>query len=210
MKFKKIFILLLSICVICSGCGNKVDEVNVKTNEMLAGGTIPANAKIFPVTKEDVSMTLDDKKNYLSESDIWTLTHYVDVWESMHDTRGDGFQKDEAAEFLNSTRLAQIEEILADSNFDYKVDGVQILTMTVQDDEEVEVTYVVTLTGFSPTANEEGTYEAIHALRFQKVNGNWYEDGVSFMLMARAGTINYIKDDITGEYTVETLAEYWK
>lgn len=188
---------------------DKGDELDIKGGQLLAGGTIPSSAKVYPIVDESLDMSMSDEDGFLSAEDVWALTHYVDLWASIDDNRGEGFKADEVAEFATPSSIDDAKAAIESNNFDYKVDGVQILTMQVEDDR-VQVPYIVKLTGKNDKAGiAEGHYEAVHALYFKKVNNRWYEDGVSFLLMAESGTIRYTKDDITGTYSITPLSDYY-
>lgn len=207
----RIISVLLSAALLVSLTACKKDDggIGVKDGEYLAGGTIPASAKVFPIVHDDISMTISDEKNYMNADDVWTLTHYVDVWATCDDTRGDGFLVDEAKEFVSTDRINTLVKETEESGRDYSVNGVQVLSMEVDNDNRVQVVYVVQFDGACPTENvEEGSYEAIEGLYFKKLNGKWYEDGIGFALMAKAGEIQYEQDDITGVLTITPPADY--
>lgn len=207
----RIISVLLSAALLVSltACKKDYGGIGVKDGEYLAGGTIPASAKVFPIVHDDISMTISDEKNYMNADDVWTLTHYVDVWATCDDTRGDGFLVDEAKEFVSTDRINTLVKETEESGRDYSVNGVQVLSMEVDNDNRVQVVYVVQFDGACPTENvEEGSYEAIEGLYFKKLNGKWYEDGIGFALMAKAGEIQYEQDDITGVLTITPPADY--
>lgn len=198
-------ILAVSLC----GCKKNDDSMGIKSGDYLAGGTIPASAKVFPIVYDDISMTISDSEGYLNGDDVWSLTHYVDIWCSWDDTRGNGFLADEASEFVSMQRIQSLQESGEEADRDYSIDGVQILSIEVKNDKRVEVDYVVKFTGQCPSEGvEEGSYEAIEGLYFEKVNGKWYEDGIGFALMAKAGEITYEQDEITGVLTITPPADY--
>lgn len=191
-----------------TGCKHNTDP-NDET--YLAGGTIPESAKIYPIVNEELEMTVNDEENTLSAEDIWTLTHYVDVFAKCDDTRGDGMDEKEMAVFCSQERIDSIKAGHEDNDFSYSITGVQVLIMTVQDDGRVVADYVTSIEGENePAEISEGKYESYSSLRFEKRNGKWYEDGISFGFMAPAGTVECTRDDITGEYTFNPTAEIYK
>lgn len=207
----RIISVLLSAALLVSltACKKDYGGIGVKDGEYLAGGTIPASAKVFPIVHDDISMTISDENDYMNADDVWTLTHYVDVWATCDDTRGDGFLVDEAKEFVSTDRINTLVKETEESGRDYSVNGVQVLSMEVDTDNRVQVVYVVQFDGACPAENvEEGSYEAIEGLYFKKLNGKWYEDGIGFALMAKAGEIQYEQDDITGVLTITPPADY--
>ena len=176
----------------------------------IAVGAIPTEVKLFPTVDDTIQMTLNDSKQILTDDDIRTLTHYVDVWASINDQRGSGMLEDELKEFTDDEMLEKIKATIQNSTLDYEVTGTQILTMKIDEDERVQIPYIVKLKGCNPDEGiPEGEYEAVHALCFKKVDGKWYEDGVSFVLLAPAGTIQYDLDEITGHYTITPTGEYY-
>lgn len=185
------------------------NDVAIKSGEYLAGGTIPADAKIYPIVDNNLSMTVVDSDKQLKSNDVWTLTHYVDIWASWDDTRNGGFKLEDGKEFVSQERIEQLTKDAEGSDRDYAIDGVQILKMQADPDGRVQVVYVVKFTGQCPDEGvKEGTYESIEGLYFQRVGDNWYEDGIGFLLMAESGTIDYERDNITGEYTIIPRDEY--
>ena len=207
----RIISVLLSAALLVSltACKKDGGGIGVKDGEYLAGGTIPASAKVFPIVHDDISMTISDENDYMNADDVWTLTHYVDVWATCDDTRGDGFLVDEAKEFVSTDRINTLVKETEESGRDYSVNGVQVLSMEVDNDNRVQVVYVVQFDGACPSENvEEGSYEAIEGLYFKKLNGKWYEEGIGFALMAKAGEIQYEQDDITGVLTITPPADY--
>ena len=205
--------IIIAICVIAAviflvvsflGFDTIKDGFEIKSDGgYLAGETIPSGAKIYPIVDEGLPMSLDDVNGFLTDEDIFTLTKYVDLWCSSNDSRGDGFLEEDVSKFTNSTRIQEIKDAIKNNDLDYKVEGTQILTMSVDMNHLVEVPYILKLSGKNDTEGyPEGTYEAIHALQFKKVNGNWYECGVAFIAFGEAGAFDYQRDEITGLYTI--------
>lgn len=208
---KRVLPLIICAALLCmAGCGTN-NDIEIKSGEYLAGGTIPAEAKIYPIVYEDVKMAVNDENGALSAEDIFTITHYVDVWSTLDDTRGDGFASEQAKEFLTMERIRQLEESMESSEDDYSVDGVQILAIDSIDEAHAVATYVLKLTGYNsnPLSPGEGTYEAVQGLYFERIDGKWYEDGIAYGFMAEAGTIEYIQDETTGHITVSPTGDYY-
>lgn len=196
--------LCITVFAACSGC-KKENDINIKSDDYIAGGTIPASAKVYPIVDEALEMTLSDARGLLSEDDIWTLTHYVDLWASGNDTRGSGFQKEDVASFTSQAKYNEAVLVYENASYDFKVDGTQILTIGSISDDEVEIPYVVQVSGKDETAGiNEGTYQLVDALRFKKNDGNWYLSGVTSICMEEPGDIIYKRDTITGQYTIVT------
>lgn len=207
---KRIIALAGALILVFALTGCKQNDKNTDEN-YLAGGTIPESAKIYPIVNEELEMTVNDEDGVLSADDIWTLTHYVDIMGRCDDTRGDGMDEEEMATFCTQERIDSIKSGLEENDYSYKVTGVQVLIMTVQDDGRVVADFVTSVEGENPSAGiPEGKYEDYSSLRFEKRNGKWYEDGVSFGFMAPAGTVECTRDDITGEYTFNPTAEIYQ
>lgn len=212
MRFKKVAALLLATAALlsltaCHKNGN--EDLNVKTGSYLAGGTIPEDAKIYPILNDNLSMTVIDENGELTAEDIWEITNHVDVWATWDDTRGDGAQIDKLQEFVSMDRIETLQTQAQESDRDYSIDAVQILSMQAEENNRVQVAYVVKFTGQCPSEGiEEGVYESVEGLYFEKINDKWYEDGIGFILMAKSGTILYSQDDITGEFTVQPTEDY--
>lgn len=211
---KKVISLLLCITAIVTcttGCKKNDDNAfAVKSGEYVAGGTIPTSAKVYPIVNGDLPMTVVDEDKLLSDDDIWTLTHDVDLWATGNDTRGDGFKADEVADFADATRIQEVQDAIAAKDYDYAVDGVQILAITATSSTDVEILYVVQATGaYTAEGLAESQYEMVDTLKFKKVNENWHIAGVSELCMALSGTIEYNQDSITGTYAVKPTGDYW-
>jgi hypothetical protein len=157
---------------------------------------------------DDISLTIYDQYNIIDSDDVWALTHYVDVWSTCDDTRGEGFRTDEAQTFVSDELIEQVVTDIADSNENYSVDGVQPISFTSDDEGRVEAIYIVQLTGCSlDDGVDEGTYESVNTLRFAKVDDEWVLDGVSFLGFGVVGTFEYSQDDITGDTTITVVGE---
>ena len=211
---KKVIALLLCItAIVACTTGCKKDDDNafsVKSGEYVAGGTIPTSAKVYPIVNDDLPMTVVDEDKLLSDDDIWTLTHDVDLWSTGNDTRGDGFKADEVADFADTTRIQEVQNAIDAKNYDYAVDGVQILAITATSSTDVEILYVVQATGaYTAEGLAESQYEMVDTLKFKKVNDNWHISGVGELCIAPSGTIEYSQDSITGAYTVKPTGDYW-
>lgn len=212
MHLKKIIALSLAVTALLSlaACKNNGDDLNIKTGSYLAGGTIPANAKIYPIINEDLTMTVIDENEELTAEDIWEITNHVDVWTTWNDTRGDGVQLDKVKEFASMDRIEMLQTQANESDRDYSVDAVQILYMEVENDGRVQVVYVMKFTGECPSEGlGEETYESVEGLYFKKINNKWYEDGIGALILAKSGTLIYTKDDMTGKYSVEPTEKYY-
>lgn len=202
-------ILAVALCVaalmsVCSAC-KKENDIDIKSDDFIAGGTIPASAKVYPIVDEELEMTLSDSRGLLTKDDIWTLTHYVDLWASGNDTRENGFKKDEVSTFTSQAKYNEAVLAYENATYDFKVDGIQILTIGSISDDEVEIPYVVQVTGKDESAGiSEGTYQLVDALRFKKTDENWYLSGVTSICMEELGDIVYKRDTITGQYTIVT------
>jgi len=212
MRFKKIIIICLAATALFLFAvykNNRNDGLNIKTGSYLAGGTIPADAKLYPVVDDGLPMAVVDKDGELTAEDIWEITNHVDVWATWDDTRGDGILLDEAKKFVSMDRIEKLTSNAEKSDRDYSVDAVQILAMEVEEDGRVQVAYIVKFTGQCPSEGvKEGTYESIEGLYFKKIKDKWYEDGIGFLLMAKSGSILYSQDDITGKYTIQPTEDY--
>lgn len=172
---------------------------------------IAIKAKVYPTVSDDLLLSVEDADSVLSNDDISHLAHYVDVWASLNDQRGDGFLEDEAREFVSDDTIQSVQNTIQNNTLDYKVEGTQIITIKVDSDGRVQIPYIALLTGSNPKANiPEGKYEAVQALYFKKIDGKWYQDGISFLFMAEAGTVKYERDDITGHYTITPTGTYYK
>lgn len=214
MKKKIIGVILLCLTVFSIGIfypNKDGNNIQVKSNDWFTSNNIPTNIKQYPVIYNNLRMTVIDENSQLSYEDKCTLTNYVDLWVTANDSRGIGWQKDEVAKFANDEYITNVEDAIAENLYDWTVEGAQILTMTVEDDGQVEIPFILKMTGQNENEGiPEGTYESLEALRFKKVNNNWYLTGIAFDFMAPAGTINYSLDDLSGKYTLEVTDEYYQ
>ena len=181
MKRKKHFLVailgLAMFVTLCAGC-HKNNNINIKEEtSYLAGGTIPESAKIYPIVNDDMQMTLNDSRLLVTQEDIWTLTHYVDIWSTIDDTRNDGMDEDSLEEFVPQ---AQLDEIIKNRQ---------------------EVTGCNTEKGIA-----EGAYQIVGSLRFKKSDEKWALSGVSFITMEKKGDITFYRDTITGKYSLDITA----
>lgn len=179
-------------------------EIESKTEGYLAQGTIPADAKLYPVLDEEIPMLTLDEEGHLSQEDIWTLTRYTDLFASLDDTNGNGYDADNFG-FLTTTTVKEIEQKNRDNENSYCVDGTQVLSIYVDDGNHVEVIYLSRLTGSSAEL-EQGTYDVLASLFFKKVNQTWYEDGIGHYITAPTGDYTYDRDPITGQITVNPVS----
>lgn len=180
-------------------------ELEPKTEGYLAQGTIPADAKLYPVLDEEVPMLTMDENGYLSQEDIWTLTRCTDLFASLDDSNGNGYNADNFS-FLTTTSVEAIEESNKENKNSYSVDGTQVLSIYVDDKDHVEVIYLSRLTGSSAEL-EHGTYDVLASLFFKRVNNVWYEDGIGHYITAPTGDYTYDRDSITGQITVNPVEE---
>ena len=196
-----IAILLLGIIAILFLLPTNTNDITIKNNDYLAGDTIPADAKIYPIMDENMPMVVVNNDGFLTDEDIKTITRYVDLFASLDDKRGENYNPDEV-KFLTTRGLTEVMDNISAAGNDYEVKSVQILKIDVEDPNRVETAYAVQLSG---CANDipEGDYIAISGLYFKRVNGNWYEDGIGSYLFEKDGTIEIITDSITGEVKVQ-------
>lgn len=148
-------------------------------------------------------MVMDSEK-LLTDEDIWTITHYVDLFATLDDTLGDQYAPD-AIDFLTTVTLTEIEENTQKHANKYAVDGVQILSIYAESENRVEAIYLSQMTGSSEEL-EQGTYDVIASIFFKRVNGNWYEDGIGHYITTETGLYTYGRDPITGQIYVEPAA----
>lgn len=174
-------------------------DMEIKSGDFLAQGSIPASAKLFPIVDETTQMTVIDGDG-LSKEDIWTITHYVDLFASLDNTLSENYDPS-GMTFLTTTTPDKIESTNKENQNQYYVNGVQILSIYAESDSRVEAIYLSRLDGSS---NElpSGSYDVIASLFFKKVNGNWYEDGIGHYITGPTGSFNYTKDPITGQLSV--------
>ena len=119
MKFKNIksfailMAIIMAVMILFSGCQKNlpaISDTSPSSNDttepadttsptapspsaevFLAGGTIPASAKIYPIVDETFPMSIVNSTDYeFTDEDIWTLTYYVDVFASFDDMAGQG------------------------------------------------------------------------------------------------------------------------
>lgn len=178
-------------------------EIETKTDGYLAQGTIPADAKLYPVLDEAVPMLTMDEDGFLSKEDIWTLTRYTDLFASLDDANGNGYDADNFG-FLTTTTVDAIEQKSRENENSYSVEGTQVLSIYVDDKDHVEVIYMSRLTGSSAEL-EHGTYDVLASLFFKRVNNSWYEDGIGHYITAPTGDYTYDRDSITGQITVNPV-----
>lgn len=193
-------ILLAALCIATSLSGCKKGGVTIKDDEYLAGGTIPAAAKIYPVYDETISMVKHDEDNVLTDEDIYTITRYVDLFSSLDDSAGDGYDEAELG-FITSVSVDDIISKAKLNNENWEVLSTQILALDVLDNGEVQAATIKRLKG-SSKEYEEGEYDVVGGLFFKKTNGAWYENGIAFVTMQLAGTLQIEKDDISGNYVI--------
>jgi len=197
-------ILIISI-VAAPFIANSVKEQQIesKSEGYLAQGTIPADAKLYPILDEEVPMLTLDEDGHLSQEDIWTLTRYTDLFASLDDANGNGYDADNFG-FLTTTTVENIEKTSRENENSYRVDGTQVLSIYVDDKDHVEVIYLSRLTGSSAEL-EHGTYDVLASLFFKRVNNSWYEDGIGHYITAPTGDYTYDRDPITGLITVNPV-----
>lgn len=207
---RKRILLLCGLLLLSSltGCKSTENTVNVKQGEYVAGGTIPVAAKVYPIVDDELPMTKDDENNILDADDIWTLTHYVDLWVTGNDTRGDGFNADEVSKFADSESVKSVSEVSKSGAYEFEVKGVQILTIKALSKNEVEILYLVRASGHNSTV-AEGEYDMVDTLKFKRVNKEWHLSGINELCYAPKDTIDFEQDPITGNYTIAPTAEYW-
>lgn len=211
MKRTKHFLVailgLAMFVTLCAGC-HKNNNINIKEEtSYLAGGTIPESAKIYPIVNDDMQMTLNDSRLLVTQEDIWTLTHYVDIWSTIDDTRNDGMDEDSLEEFVPQAQLDEIIKNRQSSASDYSVDAVQILTIASISENEVEIPFVKEVTGCNTEKGiAEGAYQIVGSLRFKKSDEKWALSGVSFITMEKKGDITFYRDTITGKYSLDITA----
>lgn len=207
---KRIAIIIGAIVlVLCVAVGiyfamQRSGGIEVKDTGFLAGGTIPSDAKIYPIMDENIPMQVTGNSNEdLSAEDIWTLTHYVDLFASLDDKAGTHYDPEQVT-FLSSTTL---EDVLANNEAagdEYAITSVQVLALDYLGDNRVEATYTVEMTGYADGL-EDGDYIAVAGLFFKRVNGNWYEDGIASYCFEEQGTISIDVDSVTGQITVNYI-----
>ena len=176
-------------------------DVDVKGAGYLAGGTIPADAKVYPIVSEDMPMIVSGNDGgVLTDKDIWTITHYVDLFASLDDKAGAHYDPDKVT-FLSTRGLKEVLSNNETAGDLYAVSSVQILAIDVEEENRVQVAYVVQMSGYSNDV-AEGDYIAVAGLFFRRVNGNWYEDGIGHYVFEPDGTISIDIDHLTGTITV--------
>lgn len=178
-------------------------DVEIKNEDFFAQGSIPASAKLFPIVDDTFAMSVIDG-NGLSPEDIWTITHYVDLFASLDNTLSNSYDPSSVT-FLTTTTLDKIESNNQENQNQYYVNGVQILSIYAESDSRVEAIYLSRLDGSSNDL-PSGSYDVIASLFFKKVNGSWYEDGIGHYITGPTGSFVYTKDPITGQLTVTPTA----
>ena len=205
MKRKKILLLILAVSLVIGGAvfwlyqREVKSEVEIKNGDFFAQGSIPASAKLFPIVDDTFAMSVIDGDG-LSSEDIWTITHYVDLFASLDNTLSNSYDPSEVT-FLTTTTLDKIESINQENQNQYYVNGVQILSIYAESDSRVEAIYLSRLDGSSNDL-PSGSYDVVASVFFKKVNGNWYEDGIGHYITGPTGSFSYTKDPITGQLTV--------
>lgn len=159
-------ILLAALCIATSLSGCKKGGVTIKDDEYLAGGTIPAAAKIYPVYDETISMVKHDEDNVLTDEDIYTITRYVDLFSSLDDSAGDGYDEAELG-FITSVSVDDIISKAKLNNENWEVLSTQILALDVLDNGEVQAATIKRLKG-SSKEYEEDEYDVVGGLFFKK------------------------------------------
>lgn len=203
---KKVIIAGAVILALCVAVGiyfgmRHSTGIEVKDTGFLAAGTIPADAKIYPIMDEETPMMVTGNQDEeVTDDDIWTITHYVDLFASLDDKAGTHYDPEQVT-FLSSTSLENVLANNEEAGDEYAVKSVQILALDVLEDERVETTYVEQLTGYSDGI-EQGDYIAVAGLFFKNVNGNWYEDGIAHYCFEREGDISIDVDSMTGQIVV--------
>lgn len=176
-------------------------DIDIKGTEYLAGGTIPADAKVYPIMAEDMPMIVSGNSDgTLSAEDIWTITHYVDLFVSLDDKAGASYDPEKVT-FLTTRTLDEVLRNNENAGDNYAVKSAQILAIDVEEENRVQVAYVEQLTGSSNEVSK-GDYIAVAGLFFKRVNGNWYEDGIGHYVFEKDGVISIDVDNLTGAITV--------
>lgn len=201
------FILFALVLAICAGVffgfriGGDNGDVNVKTGEWLAGGTIPADAKLYPIMNEDMKMMVTNNADgVLDDKDIWTLTHDIDLLAALDDVDSP-LEDTSEVNFLTSCSVDEFMENNRIAGDAFRVHTVQIIEMYVREDKCVEVTYAIRISGHSNNVGE-GDYIDIGVVKFKEVNGNWYEDGIGQYYVGEDGSVDILIDDITGKISI--------
>lgn len=212
-----LMVIFMAVTILLSGCKPKLPEVvteseppdvTVSTSPsaevFLAGGTIPASAKIYPIVDETFPMSIVNSTDYeFTDEDIWTLTHYIDVFASFDDMAGEGPLKDEADKFLTSITSDEIIEVnTAAGDDNKKLVGVQILQINAEALDDVQV---ISLNRYvsGPEFSADTSKDTVGVLRFKKtIDGSWIQTGIAHVKTDKTGTFAAIVDDITGQLSL--------
>lgn len=206
MKSKKIKALML-ITLLCaftlSGC-HRNEEYAVKGSDgFFADGTIPADAKIYPIIDDIFPMKVTgDAQDDIKPDDIWVINHYVDLFCSFDDTEGDGIKADEIGKFLTSYTVDAIIKENEAAGSHHKIVGVQVLQIEAHDVDSVEVLYWKRGVSHGNDGNKI-SLDTVSALFFKRAtDGQWYEDGIAHVLTEVTGAFTCVRDISTGGISI--------